>query len=54
MWTPEQSTEIINNAKRLVPGIKTHAIPEGLQVAKGPQGVVDYLVEVLPPILDTE
>lgn len=53
MWTSEESDKIIRIGRRLVPGIKTHAIPEGLQVAKGPQGVVDYLVDVLPTILDT-
>jgi hypothetical protein len=32
MWTPEQSQEAIATAKSIVPGIKTHSIPQGLQV----------------------
>ena len=41
MWTKSQSDEIRNIAHSVVPGIKTTAIPEGLQVAKGPDGVFE-------------
>lgn len=51
MWTPEESTRILQIAKDNVPGITTHAIPEGLQVEKGPEGVVEYLKEHIPRIL---
>lgn len=51
MWTPEQAARIQEIARSIVPGIKTHAIPEGLQVQKGPDAVVEYLVENLPKIL---
>jgi hypothetical protein len=52
MWTAEEAAGIIATAKRLRPGIRTHAIPNGLQVARGPDGVVEYLVENVPPLLD--
>jgi hypothetical protein len=43
MWTPEQAKE----------GIKTHAIPQGLQVERGPDGVVEYLLENVPGVLES-
>jgi hypothetical protein len=33
MWTPEESKEAIATAKSIVPDIKTHSIPQGLQVS---------------------
>jgi len=52
MWTPEESARILQIARSIVPDIKTHAIPEGLQVQKGPDAVVEYLKKNLPAILD--
>ncbi|OCT46988.1 hypothetical protein CLCR_02655 [Cladophialophora carrionii] len=52
MWTPQESARIQQIARSVVPDIKTHAIPEGLQVQKGPDGVVEYLRENLPAVLD--
>lgn len=52
MWTPEQQEQIQQIARDTVPGIKTHAIPTGLQVQVGPQGIVDYLVERVPAIME--
>jgi hypothetical protein len=51
MWTPEESARIQQIAKGIIPGIKTHAIPQGLQVEKGPEAVVEYLKEHLSEIL---
>ena len=51
MWTPEEAEQIQSIAKSIVPGILTYAIPEGLQVEKGPDAVVEHLVEVLPRLL---
>ncbi|KAK5221265.1 hypothetical protein LTR96_005174 [Exophiala xenobiotica] len=51
MWTPEESARIQQIAKDNVPGIKTHAIPQGLQVEKGPDAVVEYLKEQIPGLL---
>ncbi|EXJ75435.1 uncharacterized protein A1O5_02131 [Cladophialophora psammophila CBS 110553] len=51
MWTPEESARIQQIARSIVPDIKTHAIPEGLQAQKGPDAVVEYLKEHIPSIL---
>lgn len=45
MWTPEQQEEIQRIARETVPGIKTAAIPTGMQVAEGPDAVVNFLAE---------
>lgn len=42
-WTPEQQEEIQRIAKETIPGIRTAAIPTGLQVEKGPDAVVEFL-----------
>ncbi|KAK9451829.1 uncharacterized protein V1518DRAFT_424793 [Limtongia smithiae] len=51
MWTPEESTEMRELAKSLSPGIKTHAIPQGLQVNEGPDAIVAHLKEQFPILL---
>ena len=48
MWTPEQSQSIHAEAKSIVPGLKTFALPQGLQVERGPDAVVEYIEENLP------
>jgi hypothetical protein len=45
MWTQEQSDEIQTIARETIPGIKTMAIPQGLQAEKGPDGVLEFLKE---------
>lgn len=53
MWTPEQSAEIQQTAKDIVgPQLKTFALPQGLQVERGPDAVVDYIKENLPTLLE--
>ncbi|RPD59087.1 hypothetical protein L226DRAFT_536350 [Lentinus tigrinus ALCF2SS1-7] len=52
MWTPEQAQEIVGIARETIPGIKTFSLPQGLQVEKGPDAVVDYIKENLPTLLD--
>ncbi|KAF4965956.1 hypothetical protein FSARC_6295 [Fusarium sarcochroum] len=52
MWTQEESTEMREIAKSIVPGIKTYAIPQGLQVKGGPQAVVEHLKEQFPQLLE--
>ncbi|KAF4995355.1 hypothetical protein F66182_16402 [Fusarium sp. NRRL 66182] len=54
MWTAEQSAAIFETARKIRPGIKTHAIPHGLQVERGPDAIVEYLVENVPKLLDAE
>ncbi|EJT49481.1 hypothetical protein A1Q2_07414 [Trichosporon asahii var. asahii CBS 8904] len=51
MWTPEEQEEIQRIARETVPGIKTHAIPTGLQVKVGPDGVIKYLMERIDEIM---
>jgi hypothetical protein len=51
MWTPEESAKIQSIAKETVPGITTIALPQGLQVEKGPDGVFDYIIEKLPGLI---
>ncbi|KAF4121498.1 hypothetical protein GMORB2_1905 [Geosmithia morbida] len=52
MWTVEESTQMREKAKSLVPGIKTHAIPHGLQVKDGPDAIVEHLKVQLPALLE--
>ncbi|KAK8100129.1 uncharacterized protein PG998_008481 [Apiospora kogelbergensis] len=51
MWSAEQAAEIEATAKSIKPSIKTHAIPFGLQVDKGPDAIVEHLLEVVPKLL---
>lgn len=51
MWTPEEAQEIIAIAKEIVPDLKTFSLPQGLQVDKGPDAVVEYIKENLPALL---
>ncbi|KAF2191547.1 hypothetical protein K469DRAFT_558410 [Zopfia rhizophila CBS 207.26] len=53
MWSPEQAEKIKGVAEGERPGIVTHAIPQGLQVEKGPDAVVEYLMENVPLLLDS-
>ncbi|KAK5137061.1 hypothetical protein LTR08_001070 [Meristemomyces frigidus] len=53
MWTPEQSSKVLDQAREVNPKVKTLALPQGLQVAKGPDGVVDYIKEQLPALIDS-
>lgn len=53
MWSPEEATKIRELAQSVVPDIKTHAIPQGLQVERGPDAIVEYLVEKVPILLDS-
>lgn len=53
MWSAEEASEIHSLAKSVVPDIKYHAIPTGLQVERGPDAIVEYLVEKVPALLDS-
>ncbi|KAF2089295.1 hypothetical protein K490DRAFT_36954 [Saccharata proteae CBS 121410] len=52
MWTPEQSKQAQDTAKSIMPDLKTFALPQGLQVERGPDAVVEYIVENLPSLLE--
>ncbi|KAI7152312.1 hypothetical protein KC349_g9015 [Hortaea werneckii] len=51
MWTPEQSSKCLAEAKEVNPNCKTLALPQGLQVERGPNAVVDYIKEQLPKLI---
>ncbi|KAK1765890.1 hypothetical protein QBC33DRAFT_542812 [Phialemonium atrogriseum] len=51
MWTPAESSEMQEKARSILPGIKTHAIPQGLQVNQGPDAIVAHLKEQFPILL---
>ncbi|TVY86998.1 hypothetical protein LAWI1_G006529 [Lachnellula willkommii] len=53
MWTPAESTEIQSIARSTIPGIKTMAIPQGLQVEKGPDAIVEFLLEKVPLLIES-
>lgn len=53
MWTADEAQQIHSIAKSVVPDIKYHAIPTGLQVERGPDAIVEYLVENVPSLLDS-
>jgi hypothetical protein len=53
MWTDEEAKQIHGIARSIVPNIKLHAIPTGLQVERGPDAIVEYLVEKVPALLDS-
>ncbi|KAM0489616.1 hypothetical protein ACHAP8_012411 [Fusarium lateritium] len=53
MWSPEEAQQIHAMAKSIVPDIKLHAIPTGLQAERGPDAIVEYLVEKVPALLDS-
>lgn len=53
MWTPEQVRQIVSIAKGVVgPTLKIFTLPQGLQVEKGPDAVVEFIKDHLGEILD--
>ena len=53
MWSPEQAKEIHATAREIMgPKLKIMALPQGLQVERGPDAVVEYLVEQLPAMIE--
>lgn len=51
MWTEQEAEQIISTARSVKPDIKTHVIPHGLQVERGPDAIVEHLVEQIPKLL---
>ena len=51
MWTEEEAHDVFATARAIRPDIKTYAIPHGLQVERGPDAVVEHLVERVPMLL---
>ena len=52
MWSKEEAEQILSIARSVKPDIKTHVIPHGLQVEKGPDAIVEHLVEEVPKLLE--
>jgi hypothetical protein len=52
MWTPAQSRLIQSIARDIVPGIRTFAVPQGMQVKKGPDAVIEYVEGNLDEIIN--
>jgi len=52
MWSENQAQTIRDIALAAVPGIRTYAIPQGMQVSAGPDAVVAHLVAKVPALLD--
>ena len=52
MWTAEQAKEIEAISRTVRPDIRFYAIPHGLQVERGPDAVVQLLVEQVPMLLE--
>jgi len=53
MWTPEEAEKIQDIAKQTKPGIRTMALPQGLQVQHGPDAVVEYIIKALPGLISS-
>ena len=51
MWTPEESEQILHTAKRILPEIRTLALPYGLQVEKGPAATTEFVKEHLDGVI---
>ena len=51
MWTDEDVVEIQKTAQTIKSDVKMHAIPFGLQLEKGPDAVVEHLLEQIPQML---
>lgn len=52
MWTPEQSDFVLSHAREINPAVKTLALPQGLQVERGPDAVVEFIVGKLEGLIE--
>lgn len=52
MWTPSQSDSVMSAARAINPAVKTLALPQGLQVERGPDAVVEFIVGELPGLIE--
>lgn len=51
MWTKEESDQILEIARGIVPKLKTYVVPRGMQVAIGPDATVDHVISKLDEII---
>ncbi|KAL1587604.1 hypothetical protein WHR41_03671 [Cladosporium halotolerans] len=52
MWSPSQSASVMSAARAINPAVKTLALPQGLQVERGPDAVVEFIVGELPGLIE--
>ncbi|KAJ4304481.1 hypothetical protein N0V90_000007 [Kalmusia sp. IMI 367209] len=51
MWTEEDVAQIQQTARSVKSDVKLHAIPFGLQIERGPDAIVEHLLETIPRLL---
>ena len=55
MWSPEQAAEIHDTATSIMgPKLLHYSLPQGLQVERGPDAVVEHLIEKFPELIDAK
>ncbi|KAK5046004.1 hypothetical protein LTR84_008791 [Exophiala bonariae] len=54
MWTEDESKQIQQIARNIIPNIRTYAVPHGMQVAIGPDATVEHVKSKLVEILSQE
>lgn len=52
MWTPEQSDFVLSQAREINHSVKALALPQGLQVERGPDAVVEFIVGKLEGLIE--
>lgn len=52
MWSADEAAQIEKIGRSIMPDVKFHAIPHGLQVERGPDAIVEHLLETVPKLLD--
>jgi len=53
MWTEDQSSRILAQAREVNPNVKTLALPQGLQAQGGPDAIIGYVKEHLPAVIES-
>jgi hypothetical protein len=52
MWSLEESQRIKGIARRIVPDIRTYAVPQGLLATKGIEATKEHVKSRLPEIIE--
>ena len=51
MWTEDESAQIQQIARDIVPNVRTYVVPRGMQVAIGPDATVEHVISKLDEII---
>jgi hypothetical protein len=51
MWSKDESDKIQKIARDIVPTVRTYAVPQGMQVAIGPDATVQHVISKLDEVL---